>query len=419
MKKYLIIVGIVLVVIALMTMYNQRLNNDAANQRTNKATQYTNNIELLIPTTTQPTTETSVDTNNTDISGADGVVLSQDEAVADYNYMWQVLEDNYAFFGVAKRKYGVDKDSVKQKYLDEIMQKGSINIYSFNLIINQCRSEFHGCGELSYTDYASMASSSAAAIIDINNNVSFNIIDGKTAYMKINSMDSHCINTDYEKIINFYSQIKDCENLIIDITGNTGEDINYWLNNIVKQNIDTKTEYDEYFYIKPGKENLESLNIRYGIDGGKLDNLAVPPDKMPDMPGINSDDLKMFDRLYKSALEISPAEDNPNGKKQFNGNIYLLIDNKVTAEADNFAAFCRETGFATIVGTMWGSSGGRGYHHFNLITLPNSGLTFTYGTMYMLNANGSCNEEYGTLPEYICRDGETPLDACLRVIAGK
>ncbi|MCL2772784.1 MAG: S41 family peptidase [Oscillospiraceae bacterium] len=407
MKKYLIIVGVVLVVIALIAAYNQKLNNDAANQRTTKGNPYTttNDIALFIPTTTQPTTaQLTADTDTFDVGG---LVLSQDEAVADYNYMWQVLEDNYAFFGVAQRKYGVDKDTVKQKYLDEIMKYGSINWDSFGQIISQCLSEFHGCGKLNYIGFPS----TYATVISVDDNVSFNIIDSKTAYMKIKLMNKSCIELNYKQISNFYSQIKDCENLIIDITGSTGGDINYWIDNIVQPNINTEFDYNQYFFVKPGNENRNYLSATCGLS---LSRLAVSSEIIQEMKSVSTDDIKMFDRLYKNAIDVSPT-----GEKQFNGNIYLLVDKSVTSASETFAAFCKNTGFATIVGTMWGGGGSDGGIAPNEVMLPNSGLTFEYSTMYVLNADGSCNEEYGTPPDYICEDGETPLNACLRVIAEK
>ena len=420
MKKYLIVVAVVLIIAAGIAVYNGKLNNEAdANQRTTKSYQSTTNpaIELFVPNTTQPAQPTAQNSGGTDSAGDSSPVLSQEEAAADYNYMWQVLEDNYAFFGVAKRKYGVDKDEVKQKYLDEIMQYSSISAYDLGRkIISECLLEFHFCGNLGIPA-GTVLSSSDGTIRTVTpglngSNVLFKTINDTTAYMKINSMDIQYSGTDYEQIINFYSQIKDYQNLIIDITGNSGGDINYWIDNIVKPNIDTKTEYSEYFFVKPGRENLDCMTI-YGFN---LNKLAVSSDVITDMKSVNTDDLKMFDKLYKNTVEISPEK---IGEKQFNGNIYLLIDKDVTGEADNFAAFCKNTGFATVVGTMWGSSGKRGDIYNNWITLPNSRLIFEYSPVYMLNADGSCNEEYGTPPEYICKDGETPLDACLRVIAGK
>jgi hypothetical protein len=157
------------------------------------------------------------------------------------------------------------------------------------------------------------------------------------------------------------------------------------------------------------------LNIEYAeeqVNG--FQNLAVEIEEAYRLPRVNPDDIKMFDRLYVLEHTIFPRE---LGKKTYDGNIYLLIDEGVYSASENFAVFCKTTGFATVVGR---NSGGDGIGLAPmLVALPYSGLLLQYCTLYGMNPDGSNNEEFGTTPDYISEAGETPLDTCLRIIRSK
>ena len=39
--------------------------------------------------------------------------------------------------------------------------------------------------------------------------------------------------------------------------------------------------------------------------------------------------------------------------------------------------------------------------------------------LYGLNVDGSRNQEFGTTPDYISPEGESPFDTCLKLIEGE
>jgi len=80
----------------------------------------------------------------------------------------------------------------------------------------------------------------------------------------------------------------------------------------------------------------------------------------------------------------------------FKGKIWLLTSSSVYSAAEGFAVFCKQTGFATLVGqTTEGSNSGGPI----LFELPNSHCLIEFDVEYCLNPNGSCSQEIGTTPD--------------------
>ena len=101
-------------------------------------------------------------------------------------------------------------------------------------------------------------------------------------------------------------------------------------------------------------------------------------------------------------------------EKQFNGKIWVLTNPKVYSSSENFIMFCKNTGFATLVGTSTGGDGG--IADPILLSLPNSGLIIRFSMFYGLNNDGTGNEAIGTLPNIMIKDDENALDICISQI---
>ena len=76
--------------------------------------------------------------------------------------------------------------------------------------------------------------------------------------------------------------------------------------------------------------------------------------------------------------------------------------------------FCKETGFATLVGSRTGGSGAGSFPLW--FALPNSGLLISYEAYYAFNDDGTCNQVVGTKPDIEVKNGQTALEACLEAI---
>lgn len=76
-------------------------------------------------------------------------VISRKDALEDYDYLWETLEENYPFFGVAERKYGLDVQQLKQEYRQQIEGMGKkIDFLEFYQLMEECIGQFGNLGHI-------------------------------------------------------------------------------------------------------------------------------------------------------------------------------------------------------------------------------------------------------------------------------
>ena len=78
------------------------------------------------------------------VKGQDSVSvqsLTAEQKIADFEYLYAVLRDNYPFFGVAERKYGVDWLAKHDEYVERVAATADNKDYiaKLNRIINELR----------------------------------------------------------------------------------------------------------------------------------------------------------------------------------------------------------------------------------------------------------------------------------------
>lgn len=100
--------------------------------------------------------------------------------------------------------------------------------------------------------------------------------------------------------------------------------------------------------------------------------------------------MLILDREFK-------VSDHNRVKYPFDGKIFLLTNEVVYSASEYLAVFCKQTGFATLVGTKTGGDG-VGIEPI-YIRLPNSGLLLSYSLTHGLNDDGSSNGLVGTEPD--------------------
>jgi C-terminal processing protease CtpA/Prc len=200
------------------------------------------------------------------------------------------------------------------------------------------------------------------------------------AYIKVKSMSNRTLDTDGKKILEFYKSIKDYPYLVIDIRGNGGGTDEYWRRNIVEPLIsETKSSAVAMAY----KGNY----IKPFLRGRGI--ITKPIDKLPKL--FYSKYASKMDRFIETTRKVKPKN-----SVSFKGKIYLLVDDYVYSSSESFAAFCKATGFAELVGTI---TGGDGIGIDPCVTaLPNSGLVIRFSLDMGINSDGSANEQVHTKP---------------------
>jgi hypothetical protein len=237
-------------------------------------------------------------------------------------------------------------------------------------------------------------------------NVTTNILqDGKIAYVKIGMFDMDLFNKDKEILLPFYKSLSGYDHLIIDITDNPGGGMDYF-NQLVAAPLSDRTySVSTFLLAKGGENNKHFLRIPEGLKAGKWKSIS----ELPLLSNINHEDLAGLDYFMQENYTVKPSS-----KKSFQGRIWLLVSENNYSSSEYAAMFSKQSGFATLVGEKTGGDG-IGVDPAYII-LPNSGLVVQYSSIYGVTADGKNSEEYGTEPDYYVKNGETALEACIRLI---
>lgn len=372
--------------------------------------------------------------------------LTSKDYVEDFLYAYEVLKDNYPYFEINKQVHGVDWLANKDQYADYISR--SLNDNDFFDRMNRILEEINN-GHTNmltrdfvidvYTIYYTSPKNSwrhnlskvlekenvrrrynlnneslkayvnryyskeePESNLQTNNNLKIrSIIDNEIAYIGIKSFANTNINFDRDLIKEALIDFQDYSNLIIDIRGNGGGNTDYWMY-LLLQNIVAEPYYVmNYDFMKNGSVN--KLVINKGHYNSNVSKFLESSSFDQETKNI----LKNFDFYCSGTLPVYPADDSIN----YQGKIYLLVDERVYSSAEAFASFCKESGLATLVGTRTGGDG-IGFDPL-IFDLPNTGYAIRYSANMGVTESGSINERDQTTPdievEYAGREVNLPF----------
>lgn len=385
--------------------------------------------------------------------------ISRADALVEYDAMWQMIEENYPLIPAAERKFSFSADAIKAEYREKIQshQGKSIPFVEYEQILNECLDWFGGIGHLKICPQAiyqnsmnSLAPGSQSPSAENRlgrwqyenilslplvkqryaylaaaqengaqqtpqkpvENLEFSEPTDTIAYVKIKSFQEKYIKEDSVRLQEWFASNAEKDYIIIDITGNTGGTDQYWSESIVQPNIDAEIGYSFSYLTNYGKETQVQMEIL----GVGLQDLSQNFDELLQLPSISKEDVAQA--KYMGTYHWSRPPSLPN--KLCKGRFFLLVDGEVYSAAEDFAYFCKATGFATLVGQNTRGDVGLGRC---LMKLPKSGLLVRYFGVNTLNPDGSSNMEFGTVPDIIApdrfpntNDRPTPLTFCLKYI---
>ena len=377
--------------------------------------------------------------------------FTKEKALEDYDYLWETLESRYPYFGVAERKLGIDTGESKRIYRKKIEERSSIDIKSFYKIIDEALKEMNYIGHLAVFDantffrlkyvldidynlledynlkYQVQALEDERALesyrymrkglplhifqritsSNIGSNINARIIDETTGFLEVFSPSVKNEKRDSQYLLDYFRKLErdGYRHLIIRLHANDSGDF-YWMNNIVAPNIDEVKTFHTKFFINDD-EWIKNYYSNSGAD-------VIEGIDFKEYPNLNLEDAQQFGGYIEGEISVQPIFE----KKLFSGDIYLLIDSNTFSSTEAFAQFAKGTGFATLVGYQTGGDGYSGGTPM-MTALPNSGLVFFYRMGYGINEDGSSNVEFGTLPDIVPEENETPYQACLRFINEK
>lgn len=383
-------------------------------------------------------------------------VISRKDALEDYDYLWETLEENYPFFGVAERKYGLDIQQLKQDYRQQLEGMGKeIDFLEFYQLMGECMMEFYELGHLAIyssefyqqiiasREYVYKQSLGKWQFENLLENpkvqeryeflesqqpsdwseqtqserLRFDRLQDDVAYLAISNFWGQYIQQDRELILNFFEENADVPYLILDIRGNGGGSSEYWSENFVSPNI-TEIMSVSLLKITPyGKASQEQMKL----DGYQEKDWNAENQELEKLPNINQDDLTPS-WYWKQEEEYAVAPQS--NEKIYKGRIFLLVDEKTGSAASSFVYFCKGTGFATVIGQENSRGNGPG-GNFVMDQLPHSHLLFNYRPVLALDMEGAALEEFGVAPDVLLptraknsNDKISALAACLSYIEG-
>jgi len=355
----------------------------------------------------------------------------------DYDELWQLLDDNYPFFSVYE-SLGIDIEQVRVAY-GEMVENRATDLHSFVEVLKQMFRELDYFAHLNVVDYgtyqtycdamtnpASNRSDSVAwnevlfnaktvaayemlKTISSGMQVDYPEIETawypeiNTAYFHIRTMAGAVVERDQEMIESYLSGLEHVENVIIDITGNSGGSTRY-MQEVIINPFGGTYSYKDYIFL--GKT---PVNEKYYWDEM---GMPSPVSELPqDAPNPSFLEEFGMDYFCESGVRI---EGKPQTEEWMTASRWVLIDEMVYSSADTFARFCKKTGWATLVGRVTkGDGDGQGPV---FVSLSNTGLLIQFSSTTGINLDGSCNTVYGTAPDILAAKGKWPLELCKETI---
>lgn len=218
------------------------------------------------------------------------------------------------------------------------------------------------------------------------------------AYIKVDSFKLEHYENDKMFLADFFDEIHDIPNLIFDLRENAGGSDLYWQDLLVEPNVREPLSSQRIFLF-----NDTPYNREYFSDNGLQ---CEPIEKAPELFLT-----KYHNRFTHYTVNTTSFEksDNP-----YEGKIWVLTGEKVYSASENFVMFCKNSGFAHLVGVPTGGDGGM--LDPMLIALPNSGLIVRFSALYGTNSDGEGNEVCGTVPDTLISEQEDAFEKCKDMI---
>ncbi len=367
--------------------------------------------------------------------------LTSEQKLADFEYLWQVLHDEFPMFGVTERQYGVrwleNYDQYRQSVaeskhdldfaeaMDRMLRdlhQGHTHLLSPNeyaafvaMLSEPALREMHQVKVMNlvlqepdvierYQIWGKAVKVSTApnlgAVIPKDNVITRIEVPDQVAYLRLASMAEYA--DDDARIADFLASISDYPYLIIDIRSNGGGSDLTWMKKIVAPLLQSPISYTSYKVLRGG----DLAENYWGVQRNLL-----PIDVLPKAPCYPPEVFSDFRYAEKTEATIKPSGSG------FGGEIYLLVNRGVFSASEGFACFAKCTGWATLVGQRTGGDG-MGSTPI-LIKLPESGLLVRMRLEMTLNPNGSSNSEYGTAPDITVAPTEDSLSKTLELIQSR
>lgn len=228
-------------------------------------------------------------------------------------------------------------------------------------------------------------------------NLNMILLNEKVAYFGIKSFSGEYIQDDGNKMRSFFEEYPyQLDHLIIDLRNNSGGEITYWIENLIKPMIVEVKTLNSVTAVKKSFEDRMGYHLwlyRVTTANDLLDesNDIVNIGTIKDEPSFSSKDWKVYQIVKRF---------EPTNRYAFNGSVILLTNQQTLSAADSYVNAVKQLGIGKVVGLH---TGGWGNHYSAPMTfaLPESGIIFYMDVEVALNNDGLPTSIYGTEPDVI------------------
>lgn len=398
--------------------------------------------------------------NRQQVEHEEAPFISTEEMLADYDYMWYIIETQFPFLEEAKRtgyleKRGIDPEKIKETYRKRIIaetqqfDKDPYDITSSLPVLGQyknskeaiytlfsgCLSQFKGLGHLQismldpHTFNINVSEKAEKFYTAFGNSGNIEPLDeyDPNEYMSLNYVKDIPVitikrfengNDSAKKMIELSEKIcervinEKCEDLIIDIRGNPGGNSAVW-----QKGMNRLFELYEKKITVVGGLKAGCLDF-FGSEISKKEYALykIQHDEVLKEYG-NKDILTALENAgmdYISEITGTLKVESSN-KQPYKGKIWLLVDEKCASSSEMLVLFCKLTGAAIVVGKQTAGMSGQGFVPiFKHVELPNSGMMMMFHWIMYIREDCSFDEFSGTIPDIETEDDA--LEVCLNII---
>ena len=338
---------------------------------------------------------------------------------ADYALVWEILENDYPYLDYLRDK-GIRVDSIRERYAERVNNVKQAK--SFSEILNQMFGELEFTAHLFvinpeffrewYTIYVLSPDVKESLffqpwreiLIKAAESEQYSVPknaengepvqpkdrpkvkvtyfeDCKTLCLKIPTFLFDTVERDRDLLQTSLEQYPETENIIFDLTGNSGGSTEYWYENLVAPFGEDHTFRWRVFY-KDTPENKRIVENMFDLCNTSE---AADAPEWAIRYGLN--------RYICMEHFVQGREAVHSDAKR-----WVLVNSDVYSSSEEFVVFCKLTGWATVVGAQtWGD--GMGFSPV-LRYLPDSGLLFEFDMTAGENPDGTMNIE-GTTPDIV------------------
>ena len=339
---------------------------------------------------------------------------------ADYELLWEALETDYPYLDYLRGK-GVDVDRIRESYAEQVRQAQDADEFAAILgrmflamqntahlwVVSREDFPYFYSAYMEYIDpwretveaaaqagYYSLSTESGSP--DGNGlgylppvKVTW-YADCSTLCITVRTFAHEAVERDRDVIWQAIAQYPDAENIVFDISNNSGGDTGYWMANIVAP-FGEDQAFGLRMYYRDSPRNR--LYVDAIVDAFFAESLPL---EEVEAPAAWAEELGL-DSVLVHDLPI-PGEP----KIQSNAKRWVIVNGVVYSSAEAFVCFCKSTGWATVIGTQTGGDG-VGFDPA-LLLLPNSGLLVRFSIVAGESPGGGMNIE-GTAPDVELKTG--------------